>query len=286
VIPLIDTLAFIGAHPLTSHRRVAGYARYAWWQIASRLRDTIVYDWVDGSKLLVRNGMTGATGNIYCGLHEFAEMGFLLHFLKAGDLFVDVGANVGSWTVLGSAVCGAEVIAAEPDPVTAAWLRRNVEINRQQGRVTIVQAALGATHGSVRLTVGRDTTNRVASEGGDGTREVELLSLDEVVADRKVSLLKMDADGYEAQIVEGAKKTLGDPATWAIVTEAADPSVADPLADFGFERMYYDPFSRQLLPEPHGHLPPPGNTLFVRNLDAIPARIATARRREIMGAVL
>jgi hypothetical protein len=37
-----------------------------------------------------------ATGNLYVGLHEFEEMAFLLHFLRRGDLFADVGANVGS----------------------------------------------------------------------------------------------------------------------------------------------------------------------------------------------
>ena len=44
------------------------------------------FQWIKGSKLIVRNGMTGATGNIYCGLHEFADMGFVLHLLRPGDL--------------------------------------------------------------------------------------------------------------------------------------------------------------------------------------------------------
>jgi len=48
---------------------------------------------VNGSKFLVKTGETGLTGNIYTGLHEFPDMGFLLHFLRAEDLFVDIGAN-------------------------------------------------------------------------------------------------------------------------------------------------------------------------------------------------
>jgi hypothetical protein len=42
------------------------------------------------------------SGNIYAGLHEFGDMAFVLHFLRAGDLFADVGANIGSYTVLAS----------------------------------------------------------------------------------------------------------------------------------------------------------------------------------------
>jgi len=44
---------------------------------------------------VARPGETGVTGNIYTGLHEFSSMGYLLHVLREGDLFVDVGANVG-----------------------------------------------------------------------------------------------------------------------------------------------------------------------------------------------
>ena len=56
-------------------------------------RESRIFDWIEGSKLAARNGMTGATGNIYCGLHEFVDMAFLLHLLRPSDLFVDVGAG-------------------------------------------------------------------------------------------------------------------------------------------------------------------------------------------------
>lgn len=161
---LLPTLQFIAAHPISSRRPLSAYWRYARWQIESRLRDEVVFDWIEGSKLVARNGMTGATGNIYCGLHEFIDMAFLLHLLRPGDLFVDVGANIGSYTVLASAVCGARSIAIEPDPDTVGSLNRNIEINRIVDRVRIVQAAVGSAPGKIQFTVGRDTTNRVARE--------------------------------------------------------------------------------------------------------------------------
>ena len=55
----------------------------------------------------------GATGNLYVGLHEFEEMAFLLHFLRRGDLFADVDANVGSYTILAAVAVGTEAIAFE-----------------------------------------------------------------------------------------------------------------------------------------------------------------------------
>jgi hypothetical protein len=87
--------------------------------------------------------MTGATGNIYSGLHEFEDMGFLLHFLRPDDLFVDIGANIGSYTILASAAIGAATIAFEPVPDTHEWLRLNVAINNVDNKVERRREALG-----------------------------------------------------------------------------------------------------------------------------------------------
>ena len=64
--------------------------------------------------LIANAGMAGATGNIYVGLREFEDMAFLLHLLRPDDLFVDVGANIGSFTVLASGAVGARSLAIEP----------------------------------------------------------------------------------------------------------------------------------------------------------------------------
>ncbi len=194
---LFKTLRFILAHPLARRRPLAALGRYARWQVESSLRQSVEFEWVGGSRLLVRRGMTGATGNIYCGLHEFADMAFLLHLLRPGDLFVDVGANVGSYTILASAACGARVIAAEPDPVTMRDLRANVEANQASGRVELIEAALGAHGGAVSFTVGLDTVNHVGVGGALGTREVQLRTLDGVVGGARPLLIKMDVEGYE-----------------------------------------------------------------------------------------
>jgi hypothetical protein len=92
-------------------------------------------------------GMTGATGNIYTGLHEFTDMAFCLHLLRVGDLFVDVGANIGSYTVLSSKVVGANSLAIEPVPTTYKRLRRNININDISSLVDSRCCAAGKNHG-------------------------------------------------------------------------------------------------------------------------------------------
>ena len=82
-------------HPLNNSNKIAAIIRFMKWQVGSRLvPGEVIYKWVNDSKIVARSGETGVTGNVYCGLHEFADMAFLLHVLRKDDLFVDIGANV------------------------------------------------------------------------------------------------------------------------------------------------------------------------------------------------
>jgi hypothetical protein len=138
--------AFLATHPLTRHRRLSAAARVLRWQIESSIRDEVIIDWIGGTKLAARRGMTGATGNIYAGLYEFADMAFVLHFLRSGDLFADDGANVGSYTILASGVVGCRTVAFEPDPASAATFERNIKLNTITERVDIRMTAVGENY--------------------------------------------------------------------------------------------------------------------------------------------
>ena len=94
----------------------------------------VAVNFVNETKLLVAPGMTGATGNIYTGLHEFQDMAFALHVLRPNDLFVDIGANVGSYTVLAASV-GAKSISVEPIKIAFDHLMRNIHLNGISDRV-------------------------------------------------------------------------------------------------------------------------------------------------------
>jgi hypothetical protein len=64
------------------------------------LGEPVAMPYVNETRLLVKPGMAGATGNVYAGLHEYEDMAFVLHALRPSSRFVDVGANVGTYTVL------------------------------------------------------------------------------------------------------------------------------------------------------------------------------------------
>ena len=281
---LIDTLRFITTHPLTRHARIAALARFASWQVRSRLREELVVPWVYPTKLAVRRGMTGATGNIYCGLHEFTDMGFLLHFLRPDDLFIDIGANIGSYTVLASGVVGARSWAVEPDPSTVERLARNVEVNGIDDKVVVYPFALGDREGDVAFTIGLDTVNRVAAAGEPGTRMVRQRTLDALTEGVEPKMIKMDVEGYEEIVLKGAERTLGKASLQALQTEAISKDVEVTLGSVGFSRAFYDPFTRELSNQSSGL--GSANALFVRDWALVVERVRLAPRVRVLGHLL
>lgn len=269
------------AHPIGERQRLRTLARIARWQARARLGGgAIVHNWVGGSRLVVERGMTGATGNLYFGLHEFADMGFVLHMLRAGDLFCDIGANIGSFTILAAKVAGADVIAFEPDDNTVAMLARNIAANEVRARVEVHRSALGDREQDLWFTSGMDTINHVADADTPGAVRVHGTTLDAVLADRVPLLIKIDVEGHEPAVIAGAIATLSSPQLQAVEVETVTQDIADMLAAHGFGQRHYDPFTRRLSSTP---VHPANNSLYVRDESFVAQRLETAPSVDVYG---
>lgn len=210
---------FIASHPLTRDQKLGAFTRVLRWQLQSRLQSQNIVPWIEGTRLVVRRGMTGATGNIYSGLHEFESMAFLLHFLRSDDVFADVGANIGSYSVLASRVRKARSFAFEPDPITFAAPGRNIALNGLTHLVNCRECALGALKGKVNFTMGLDTVNHVAAASDPMVRIVAVDTLDNVVQHAWPNLIKLDVEGFEIEVLRGASMTLARPELLALICE-------------------------------------------------------------------
>jgi ribosomal protein L11 methylase PrmA len=91
-------------------------------------------------------GVVAATGS-----HEPMEQTFLLHLVRPGDSAIDVGANVGIYS-LSLAGLGAKVWAFEPSSAIRPALALNVQLNRAEDRVRVLPFALGAKNGHTLFT--------------------------------------------------------------------------------------------------------------------------------------
>ena len=292
---ILNTLSFLLGHPLSQGRKLQTLRRYLAWQLGARLAPgPVACEFANGACLLVRPGMTGATGNVYVGLHEFEDMAFVLHFLRPDDLFIDVGANIGSYTVLATAGAKAQCIAFEPGAAAFAWLERNVQLNDIAARVELHRCAVGARAGSVALTRDGDTVNHVVIDPAADTAPTEtvfMTTLDETLAGRVPILLKIDVEGFESEVLNGATQTLAVPALHGVLLELngsgrryghADADLRRRLEALGFEEYAYRPFERRLAPRREGR-PDVANALFVRDRAFVEARLRDAPPIEVQG---
>lgn len=283
---LFGTLKFITAHPLNRNDQLGALTRFAYWQARSRLqKKAAVVDFVNGTRLLVARGMSGATGNVYCGLHEFEDMAFVLHLLRSGDGFVDVGANVGSYTVLAGGAAGARCVSIEPIPATFAHLMDNISLNGVVTTVSALNIGIGKESGTLRFTSGLDTVNHIATDGEQGlTIEVPVKKLDDVLGNFEPLLIKIDVEGFETNVIAGAEKTLSRDSLLGVIMELNgsgsrygfdELELHTKMLKYGFNAFTYSPFKRELLLL-EGRNTSAGNTLYLRNIDEVAARIAAA----------
>ncbi len=282
------------SHPIGRKRPFRTIYAFAAWQAKSRLRSgSHVVPFVNAARLVVDPHEHGTTANIYVGLREFESMGVVIHGLRPGDTFIDVGANVGTFVVLAAAVAGTRVIAVEPVSETAGRLWENVQLNGCTDRVELRRVAAGAERSSVTMIVDDGATNRVAAPAdvaGHRTRIVHVLPLDEIVGNRKATILKIDVEGLEMDVLRGAAALLSDPGLLAVMVETngsgesygqSDGAILELLGWYGFHMTSYDPWTRELR---HATaLSSADNTIFVRQETDLGIRLRDAPRCHVRG---
>lgn len=287
-------------HPLNRENKLHAVSRFMRWQIAARLLPEAIFalPFVNDSVLLVQRGMAGATGNWYSGLDEVHEMGFIAHVLSDGDLFIDVGANIGSYTVLAAAGCSCKAISIEPSKGTFSVLQRNIKVNNLEHLVETHCLALSNTSGSIRFTVSCDTTNHVVPEGDSdaadsGYETVPVTTLDDLLGERYSSsckVIKLDVEGYELNVLKGATRTLASENLLAIIVEingsssrysGTDDEIVNFLQGMGFSSFKYDAIGRKVNGMAANQVMTSENLIFTRNLRRVEELIRSHGNRKI-----
>ena len=268
-----DVLRFVWRHPANSGQRVRAVVRAVRYQAQVRLlRRRAMARLGERSLLWVDAHRTAASKVIYANPPDLPEMLVWRRALRDGGLFVDVGANVGSYAIL-AAELGAEVIAVEPAADTFGLLSENIALNGYPVRA--VQAAAGSHCGTARFTSGLDAVNSLAP---DGPAVTELVTVDSLVGDRRVTGMKVDVEGFEIDVLRGAARALAErrigliqlewnEASWSAVGTDRGP-VAEVLAGHGY-RLYR--------PEADGRLVEVADPGFGADVFASPALPATTR---------
>ena len=280
-------------HPCSTKAPLKALMRSMAWYTRARItgRPT-AFNFADNLELLAVPGLYGVTGNIQFGLHEFAPMSFIAHCLRSGDLFLDGGANIGSYTILAAGVAGADVLSFEPAPESLQWLRKNIRLNRLGDRARVHAVALSSSDGHARISTGRGPANHLLKEDEPDGTLVRTVRLQTNHLDRDCCVAKLDLEGFEYEVVDGCDEFFSSDRLRALVVETngftrrfgkTSADLINLVESYGFTRVHYDPRSRGLAPASGtwGDM-----SIFVRDVPEIRHRVSSAATFRVLGQVI
>jgi FkbM family methyltransferase len=167
----------------------------------------------------------------HLGLLVFEELSAIYQRGRAhiceGDIVLDLGAHVGTFTRFALNRGAAKVIAVEPEPSHIAFLKRTFDLELMSGRVCLIEAAVWREEGSTRF-----RSEGVASRVTEvGPVSVRLTTVDKIVSAlhlERVDFIKADIEGAEPHALIGAEETIrrfGPRMAFCVYHLADDPSV-------------------------------------------------------------
>jgi FkbM family methyltransferase len=260
-------------HPLSGKNPILGIYRYISFNtfqiIYPRPR---VYNWIENLKFYAQKGDAGIVGNIYYKLMDFEESMFLIHNLKKNDVFVDVGANLGHFSILASGISKAKVIAIEPIESTVNKLKKNLALNGLLDNVTVFNYGVGDKEEILDFTTNNNSMNAVSTVQTEKTIKIQVKTLNELLKNINPTFIKIDVEGYEYNVIKGANKVLGNPTLKYLLIEFnnsgnkfnfKDEDVYKMIIDYNFIPIEYDVENRQIKPL-KGFNIHKFNTLFIK----------------------
>src|SRR3990170_708877 len=207
---------------------------------------------VQGSKMYMDSRDIGVVPFLLeWGFYEKYETALFKSVVKKGMVVVDIGANIGYYTLLASHLVGREgkVFAFEPDPSNYDLLLKNIEINACTN-VVPVQKAISSKSGRIKLFLDKNNLGGHSLSEANVDKSsfiaVEAILLDDFFKniDVKIDVVKMDVQGLEMHVLEGMTDTVNQNANLKIITEfwpiglqnAGSSSIGflQKLGDFGF----------------------------------------------------
>jgi len=137
------------------------------------------------------------------------------YFAACDSAFIDIGANLGYWSIfvaenMARHNISAPVIAFEPMPENFRLLQRNAGLSTRRSTIRTEQIALGASSGLISMTPSNDDPGSCFVDR-TVSGSVQQMPLDEYLKTEqigRVGLIKIDVEGYECEVLSGAQKTI------------------------------------------------------------------------------
>jgi FkbM family methyltransferase len=284
-----QTFKYIWSHPNCKTKKFQSIFKFIGWQFYKRLtRNSIDIEIIPGAKIRCYPDGRSAAAVLYCGLYDYHEMNFLLRYLRAEDSCIDIGANVGIYTILAaSKIKSGSIYSFEALPKNFNRLEENIKLNQFQ-QVKPYAIAVSDSTGNIALNLAEgDSMPFISNIASDNTITVPTDTLDNLFSEQSITnltLAKMDIEGAEILAFKGAKSLLAKqlPPVWILeIIDAVEnfgyqkQDVVNLIKDYGYGLYNYDADTNKVysvtLEQQQGN-----NVLAIANsaLDFVRARLA------------
>ena len=208
----------LSGHGLGTNKAVAAIFNY----LKSNLKSEFIE--IDGDKLFLdqNDSLSLSINRVY---EEFGT-NLVKKEIQKGDIVIDIGANIGYYTLIFSKLVGntGKVYAFEPDPTNFELLKKNIEVNGHTN-VILEQKALSNKNGKMKLELNKENTAGhhlvLNNKNINDSIEVDVVTLDDYFQEigTKIDFIKMDIEGGETNAILGMKKLFDSNKNLKLITE-------------------------------------------------------------------
>lgn len=196
----------------------------------------------------------------YSTLPDFIEMQFMKSYLKPGDAYLDIGANIGTYSLYAASLVGDSgvVDAFEASPETADKLQKQITLNQLE-QVNLHRVAVSDKNGEIDYDLtGDDCTAHISfgESDNDDLKKIKAVRLDDYLNPAlKYAMGKMDIEGAEILALKGAEKMLAqaNPPVWQLELAGysnrygyRSDQVLDYLNGFDYHCAVYDSVEKKI----------------------------------------
>lgn len=181
-------------------------------------------------------------------------MSFLLNILEEGEVFLDIGSNIGSYSILLSKLKKAKSIAFGPIPETYNNLCINIHANNLSSLVFPKMIDLTSAEKLIRkkelfFSCSEGCKNRFVDESYTGKKiKINSSKLDAEVGDLDFKCIKIDVEGSELDVLKGGAEILKKESLISVVIEDQSEEVNNTFLHNGFQSYDYSPITKQIFP--------------------------------------
>jgi len=175
---------------------------------------------------------------VWMRLLDALELDVLKKLLRPGESFIDVGANIGVWSLVAGSAVGRDgkVLALEPSPETYPKLLHNLALNQGMTRWLPSQIAADVQSGTVGFEVSDFSDCSCVTKTAKNAIQVSSRTIDDLTCGERIAGMKIDVEGHEQAVVSGAKATIKEFHPWLCVEFNNRINQVDSLADWTVDR--------------------------------------------------